>query len=52
MPAGAKGCAELDGQRMSQASPEAARQLDWVGRKMLWGGSAGVRGTGLKTLLW
>lgn len=29
MPAGAEGCAELDGQRMSQASPEAAKQSGW-----------------------
>lgn len=29
VPAGAEGCAELDGQRMSQASPEAAKQSGW-----------------------
>lgn len=54
VPAGAKGCAELDGQGMPQASPEAARQPGQGSTQAVvrWLWRTQRLHTGLKTLLW
>lgn len=54
VPAGAEASAELDGQRMSQASPEAAKQSGWGRTQPVvgWLWRTQRLHTRLKTLLW